>query len=155
VIVNKTDLHDEDTLRRTEDEIRVINAGVRMVRSQYGRVDMDVFGERPAPRLEGQYARCLDPNFSVTTVRITEAVDIDHLAAALEPLRNDVYRVKGFVPSAGGWRYIDLSSGGLTIQPAAPSAPGSLVFIAPPAIQPRIDQLAADIRGGGCASEKG
>lgn len=148
VIVNKIDLHDEDTLRRTEDEIRAINADVDIIRTQYGRVDFDAFGERPVRPPSGHYALCRDPNFSVTTVLLTEAVDVNRLADALRDLGQALYRAKGFVPSHGGWKYVDLSAGGLAVQPAATSFPGSLVLIASPTAQPHIDRLAAEIRGG-------
>lgn len=148
VVINKTDLYDERTLSQTDKEIRRIHAQASIIRAQYGRIDADLLAEVPSQRLEGTYAGCLDPNYSVTTVWLTMPVDIARLSADLDGVRGEVYRVKGFVPSSTGWFYVDLSAGRLTIQPAPASDSGSLVFIAPPQAQARIDRIAKDLGRG-------
>jgi G3E family GTPase len=151
-VINKTDLYDEKTLHETEQEIRRINPNVSVVRTQHGRIEADVLAAAPTQPLEGAYAGCLDPNYSVTTVPLSAPIDVARLSAELEELRDAAYRVKGFVPSLAGWFYIDLSVGRLTVQPAASSGPGSLVFIVPPQAQARIDRIAAGLRAGAYAA---
>lgn len=148
VLVNKTDIYDENRIRETEGEIRTMNAEARIVRTQYGRVELDIFAEAPVRTLEGHYARCLDPNYAVTTAVIGENVDLDRLSADLRALGNEVYRVKGFVPSSAGWVYVDLSAGNLITRPAPAAGPATLVFIAPPQAQPAVDQITAGLRTG-------
>jgi G3E family GTPase len=155
VLINKIDLYDEPTLAQTEQEIRTINARVKAVRTRHGRIDFDILAESLAQPLEGRYAGCLDPNYSVTTVSAAAPIDVARLAADLEGLGDKVYRVKGFVSSLAGCVYIDLAAGRLTVQPAAASVSGSLVFIAQPQAQPAIDRIAADLRGGKYSSRSG
>lgn len=148
VVINKTDLYDEATLQQTEQEVRRINDQASIIRAQYGRIETDILAPAPSQPLEGTYAGCLDPDYSVTTVPLAAPVDIARVSAELESIRNDVYRVKGFVPTSTGWFYVDLSAGRLTIQPAPASDSGSLVFIAPPQAQARIDRIARDLGRG-------
>ncbi len=148
VLINKTDLYNDATLAETEREIRTINARVKILRTRHGRVDIDVFAESSPQPLEGRYAGCLDPNYSVTTIVVDAPVDFTRLATDLGGLGDAVYRVKGFVSSPTGCVYIDLAAGRLSVQPVESPLPGSLVFIAGPAGQPAIDRIAADIRNG-------
>ncbi|MDM8006885.1 MAG: GTP-binding protein [Phycisphaerae bacterium] len=148
VLVNKIDIYDENRIQETESQIRTMNAEARIVQTQHGRVELDIFAEAPVRTLEGHYAHCLDPNYSVTTAVIGENVDLDRLSADLRALGNEVYRVKGFVPSSAGRVYVDLTAGRLTARPASATGPTTLVFIAPPNAQPAVDRIAAGLRTG-------
>lgn len=155
VVVNKTDLYDEATLEQTEEAIRHIKAQALIVRTQYGRINADVLAAVPSQPLEGRYAPCKDPHYAVTTVPLSTPVDITRLSAELDGIRNDVYRVKGFVPSSTGWFYVDLSAGRLTILPAEASDAASLVFIAPPQAQAMVDRIVDAIDSGTYAPDRG
>ena len=113
-----------------------------------GRTEFDIFAESLAQPLEGRYAGCMDPNYSVTTVVVDAPVDVARLASDLGGLGDGVYRVKGFVSSPTGCVYIDLAAGRLTVQPVAAAVAGSLVFIARPQAQPAIARIAADLGNG-------
>ncbi|HPD29821.1 MAG TPA: GTP-binding protein [Phycisphaerae bacterium] len=148
ILVNKTDIYDENRIRETEGEIRTMNAAARIVRTQHGRVELDVFAKTPVRTLEGRYARCLDPNYSVTTAAVNGTVDPERLAADLRTLGDRVYRVKGFVLSSAGWIYVDLAAGRLTTRPAPTTGPATLVFISSPQAQPAVDRIVTGLRTG-------
>ncbi|MGQ9652388.1 MAG: CobW family GTP-binding protein, partial [Phycisphaerae bacterium] len=153
VLVNKTDVYDENLIQEAEREIRAINAQAEVVRTQHSRVDLDVFAEATDRTLEGRYAACMDPNYSVTTVAVNGTVDPERLAENLRTLGDGVYRVKGFVPSSAGWLYVDLAAGRLTTRPVLASSPATLVFISSPQAQSAVDRIAAGLRTGAYAAQ--
>lgn len=115
-MINKCDLHDEQAIAGTEAGIRQINPGIETVRTSHGAAPFDLFsGEGPAD-VEGEMAKCIDPNYAKLAVRLPKAVNIERLGAILNDLGEDLYRAKGFVRVDAGWVYVDHAAGELRIE---------------------------------------
>ncbi len=118
VLLNKTDCHDAATLDTTETVLRGLNATAVLQRTTLGRTDVDLFAPASvAPDIDGDYAKCRDPNYRSEVLSASADVDLDQLAESLRALGDDCYRAKGYLPSEGKLHFIDLSSSGLTITP--------------------------------------
>jgi len=129
-LVNKTDLHDEDALRAVEQEIARINPQATIVRSTYCRSEIDILAGSRQRALEGEYALCRDPNFASVTLFVVEPLELGILLAELDRIKDDVYRIKGFVPVSEGMVYLDVAAGRVshrkTVLSAAPEDRGGL-----------------------------
>lgn len=152
VVINKADLHPEDALADTEAQVRRINGKARLIRALYCEVDLDLFGPGGARGLHGEYAQCVDPNYARASVRLRVEVDIAKLEAAVQPLGDDLFRMKGFVRTPGGMRYVDYAAGALTTLEADGAARDTgLVFVARGAAQERLQELVGRIKAGAIA----
>lgn len=132
VILNKTDLYSAHVLDRTETLIREMQPKAVLWRAVYcgvpigeGKGELSLL--RPAFLSEnaGDYAACADPNFVRLVLKFPSTVDLPKLMEALEELRPQLYRAKGFVPSPEGPIHVDMSMAATTTtletpQPAAP-----------------------------------
>jgi len=155
-LVNKTDLHDEAALRRVEQEIERINPRAKIVRSTYCRSEIDILAAPARLPLEGEYALCRDPNYLSVTVPVEAPLELAPLLAALQRVKDHVYRVKGFVPVSEGMIYVDVAAGRVNHReaavPAEPEdregsgAPGGLVFIFDPQAGELVEGVIADLR---------
>jgi G3E family GTPase len=155
-LVNKTDLHDEDTLRRVEQEILRINSRAKIVRTSYCRSEIDLLAAPARSPMEGEYALCRDPNYESVTVPLERPVDPGPLMAELQRVKDDVYRVKGFVPVSDGMLYVDVAAGRLSRREVAVSAdqedparadgPGGLVFIFAPQARESVEGVIARLK---------
>jgi G3E family GTPase len=152
-LLNKTDLHDEDALRRVEQEIERINPRAKIVRTSYCRAEIDILAAPTRGRLEGEYALCRDPSYESVTLHVVQPLDPGPLLAELQRIKDDVYRVKGLVPVSGGTLYVDVAAGRLSQRevalssdagsPAGEVEPGSLVFIFDPEAGERVEEVIA------------
>ena len=155
-LVNKTDLHDEDALRAVEQEIARINPQATIVRSTYCRSEIDILAGPRQRALEGEYALCRDPNFASVTLFVVEPLELGPLLAELDRIKDDVYRIKGFVPVLEGMVYVDVAAGRVSHREAALSAApqdpeglgafGRLVFIFDPEKSSLVDGAIAELR---------
>jgi G3E family GTPase len=157
-LVNKTDLHGEDALRAVEQEIARINPRAKIVRTTYCQSEIDILGAPARLPLEGEYALCRDPNYLSFTLHLVAPLELAPLLAALDRIKDDVYRIKGFVPLPEGMVYVDVAAGRVShrevVIPAAPDdrddpdAPGKLVFIYDPEASERIEGVIGALRAG-------
>jgi G3E family GTPase len=141
-LVNKTDLYEEESLRRVEQEIERINPRAQIVRSSYCRAEIDILAAPTRGALDGEYALCRDPNYESFTVHVLEPLDLDALLAELDRIKDHVYRVKGFVPVSEGMVYVDVAAGRVSHREVAvsagpedresPDGAGTLAFIFDP-----------------------
>jgi G3E family GTPase len=155
-LVNKTDLHDEAALREVEQEIERINPRAKIIRSSYCRSEIDILAAPERLPLEGEYALCRDPNYLSFTVHLVAPLELGPLLAELDRIKDDVYRIKGFVPVSDGMVYVDVAAGRVSHREAAvpaepqdrkePGAPGRLVFIFDPAASERVEGAIATLR---------
>jgi G3E family GTPase len=157
-LVNKTDLHDEATLRRVEEEVERINPRAKLVRSSYCRSEIDILAAPPRLPLEGEYALCRDPDYLSFAVHVVAPLELEPLLAELGRVKDDVYRIKGFVPVEKGMVYVDVAAGRVSHREVAvpadlqdleeTDAPGRLVFICDPQTSERIEGVIAALRAG-------
>lgn len=150
VLVNKTDLYDEDRLSACEAKIREFNPGVEVLRTQFCRAGIDLLA---APALHsaavGEYAACRDPNYFTRTIHFDAAVALDTIVGELKTIQPHVYRGKGFVPTPAGRMYVDVSAGGVECRPA-PAAEGlcEMVLLAAPQHRPAVESFVRRIQPG-------
>jgi len=155
-LVNKTDLHDEAALREVEREIERINPRAKIIRSSYCRSEIDILAAPERLPLEGEYALCRDPHYLSFTVHLVAPLELEPLLAELDRIKDDVYRIKGFVPVPDGMVYVDVAAGRVSHREAAlpaepqcreePGAPGRLVFIFDPEASERVEGAIATLR---------
>ncbi len=130
VLINKIDLFTPDEVDAAEQIVRTINPAATTMRTVRCSVDLELFAGARVRGLEGEYALCADPNYARFAIDFTEPVNADELRAELEAVRDEVYRAKGFVPTAEGLAYLDMSAAALTLEPASvpDGAPGLVVI---------------------------
>ena len=155
-LVNKTDLHDEAALRELEQEIERINPRAKLIRSSYCRSEIDILAAPARLPLEGEYALCKDPNYLSVTVFVEAPLELEPLLAELRRIKDDVYRIKGFVPVSDGMVYVDVAAGRVSQREAAipsepegrggPGAPGRLVFIFDPQASELVEGVTAELK---------
>ena len=139
-----------------EQEIARINSQAKIVRSSYCRSEIDILEGPREGMLQGEYALCRDPNYLSFTVHLVAPLEIEPLLAELNRIKDDVYRIKGFVPVPDGMIYVDVAAGRVSHREAAvpaepqdreePGAPGRLVFIFDPEASERIEGAIATLR---------
>lgn len=145
-LLNKTDLYPLDKVAETERALRDLNASLEIMRTSFCAADIDLLAPRRVQRLDGQYARCADPNYEVITCTVDRTVDTNALTAALGGLCDVLYRAKGYFPAAAGLQHLDASPSGLTVRPAPrPDLPPRLVFILRPGARARLEPLLANL----------
>jgi G3E family GTPase len=132
VLVNKTDLFDEETVARTEAAVLAIQPRAELHRTVQCAADIDLF---PATRrergLDGEYASCADPNYSRFILRRDTPVDLDWLLAEIASVRDDLYRAKGYVLTTEGMRFLDVSPAAVTSRASSePKVQTEVVMIA-------------------------
>ena len=155
-LVNKTDLHDEASLQEVEQEIARINPQAKIVRSSYCRSEIDILAGPRERALQGEYALCRDPNYLSFTVHLVAPLELEPLLAELDRIKDDVYRIKGFVPVSEGMVYVDVAAGRVSHREATlpaepgdregPAASGKLVFIFDPEASELVDGAIATLR---------
>jgi G3E family GTPase len=151
ILLNKVDLHAPATVAKVREKLAAINLQATVLRCTRAAVDPAVvLADGAAARLaqvDAAYGLCKDPRFERETLLLERPVEMRDLRAALESAGEGLYRAKGFVLTAEGWRYADWSAGALDVQPAPPAAASELVFIWSPSAPPAsLDKLRA-LRG--------
>ncbi|MFA5190128.1 MAG: GTP-binding protein [Verrucomicrobiia bacterium] len=129
ILINKTDAYPATLIGQTEAAVCEINPAVTPVRTSHGAADVELFGTRFAGVQGGELAQCSDPNFASFTVLLDRGLDLDRFRAALEAVKEDIYRIKGFVATAGQRFHLDYSASGLRVEETAEQRPSELVFI--------------------------
>jgi G3E family GTPase len=130
VLLNKCDLYAEEQLAATEQAVRRINPGVRLIRCAKGAADFALFGGEPLPDgLRGEYALCRDPRYETFTTAHGEPVDPAALERLVREHEEAVYRVKGCIGTADGPIHFDYSKAGFSVRAAQPRTPRGLAWI--------------------------
>lgn len=143
ILINKADLHDEPAMTAAETELRNINPDAKLLRTTHCNVDMEPLDPFAARPVDGGYADCRDPHYHDVTVTLDKAIDLPAFQAAVEAMGDAVFRVKGVVPTEGGWRFIEYAGGRWADD--RPAEPGDLAIIGHGAAADQIDALAAKL----------
>jgi G3E family GTPase len=146
VLLNKTDLHSAAMLEQAEAAIHSIHPAVPIERTSYCRTELDVFGTRPPVAAHGELAACVDPNYVTLDVPLTEELDLDRLRAAVERVRDEVYRIKGFAAVGGRRCRVDYCSTQWNCQEVAGGPLPGLVFIVRGPCSPAVHELIRTLR---------
>ena len=119
VLLNKIDLFGSDEVDEAETIARKINPDAPVMHTVRCAAEIDLFAGAGTRGLVGDYALCADPNYARSSVDFHEPVDVYELVRALRRHKDDIYRVKGVVPTADGYAYIDMSAAELTVEPVS------------------------------------
>ncbi len=150
LLLSKSDLFDPDTLRAIENELKTLAPGAVIHRTVACAVDIDLFAPRAAREDDGDYAKCVDPNFARLHAVLPGEFDEAAFRRALEPVRDDIYRIKGWVLRDGAAHYLDFSPSGLCVTPGTPGeAELGLVIIAHGPAADRVQTFASALKAGG------
>jgi G3E family GTPase len=141
VLLNKTDHHSSAMVEQAEAAIRGIHPAVPIERTSYCRTDVDVFGTRPPVAAHGELAACVDPNYVTFDVPLTAELDLDRLRAAVERVRDEVYRIKGFADVGGRRCRVEYSATQWTCEEIDGDPPPALVFIVRGPCSPAVREL--------------
>jgi G3E family GTPase len=129
VLLNKTDAYPAALVESAAEVIRDIQPRARILRTQYCRAEIGLFGASGPRTGAGEYARCRDPRFETVSARLPGALDVVAFRSAVESLADDVYRIKGFADVDGRRRLLDFSSSGFQLRDVADAGAPELVFI--------------------------
>lgn len=130
IIVNKTDVCDEPRRAELTAQLHELNADAAYCFTEFGNADIDLFSGFAKVDVEGDYAKCRDPNYTSFTVAFDEHTDLAALQQAMERVADDLYRAKGFVPTKDGILYVDWAAGHFRSEPyAAQPDQAEMVFI--------------------------
>lgn len=152
VLINKMDLYEEVRLRETEKRVRAINAVAAIARTAFCNIEYDVLTRLRPPcacGMSGSLAPCRDANYVQFDLALTAPLNLGWLKTEVEGLSDELYRVKGHVPTPEGLYYVDYSASGLVVERVADSsAPADLVFIARGGAHARTAALAQQLESG-------
>lgn len=129
VLINKQDLHPAATIEEAEARIESIHPGLRTQRCSRCRIDLDPFAPGEGGPLAGDYAPCADPNYTRFTLS-GDGTSPGDLESGITELGDDIYRLKGFIRSAGETHYVDYAGEGLEVRSARDTSDPGLVVIA-------------------------
>jgi len=120
VLVNKVDSVSAELKDQTISAVSAINPAVEVRVCSFGRYDLELFPGRGDRKMQGEYAKCKDPNFHTETLEL----NVRDLAELERLLRENeaVYRAKGSVVIGGIRRGVEFSASGLVLSPALDEA---------------------------------
>ena len=122
IIINKVDLHNQESIEKTVNAMLEINPNARLINCSFGETEFDLFAAKNKSRnLQGEYAPCKDPNYETCTINFDKDLNIDKLTRQILKIKDELYRVKGFIPSNGKSYYFDYSASGITCTEATKS----------------------------------
>ena len=107
ILINKTDIYSEETLKKVIDLIHSINEKATIERTIYAQITLDLFSGTSCSSSSGTYASGADTNFATAIAQTFEPVNVDRLLRAINTLQQELYRAKGFLKSETGAVYLD------------------------------------------------
>lgn len=115
VLINKTDLNSPEKTDETERLLRDINPAAEQIRTMRCNAEIDLFAVHAPRGLQGEYAKCRDPNYE--TFVTEQPFDGDVLERFVLEHKEHIYRVKGTLSD----EFFDYSVAGVirTPQPGA------------------------------------
>ncbi len=118
VLINKADCNSPEKIEETLADIQEINPSAERIQTVQCDVEIDLFSEHAPRGLQGEYAKCRDPNYE--TFVTEQLFDAEKLEAFVLEHADDIYRVKGTLAD----EFFDYSTAGVirTPQSGATSA---------------------------------
>ncbi|WP_425448360.1 CobW family GTP-binding protein [Dethiothermospora halolimnae] len=111
VIINKTDLIDNDTANRIKEKIKEINNRVKIQTSAFGKIDYNFLDEDLLETgMIGSEDTTNTPENKPKTLNLTfdGTVKKEDLNKFLDNIKKDTYRIKGFFRLEDGWNQVDV-----------------------------------------------
>lgn len=122
VLINKTDVNPPAKTSEASALVKEINPATDCIQTVQCSVELDLFAQHLPRGLQGEYAKCRDPNYA--TFVTEEPLDGDALEAFVLKHADDIYRVKGTLAD----EFFDYSTAGVIRTPMPGAAP-SLAWI--------------------------
>lgn len=117
ILLNKTDLYNEIELTECEASIREISGSVPVRRTQFGAIEIDLWGGvSAAQQLVSGYAKCRDPLYDTFTTEQTKLPDLNRLRDQMLAKKDDLLRVKGYLHTGNGTVYLCYTQAGLRLR---------------------------------------
>ncbi len=117
VLINKTDCNPPDKIEETVEVVHGLNPSADRIQTVQCDLELDLFAEHAPRGLQGEYAKCRDPNYETF---VTEtAFDGDALEKFVLEHTDDIYRVKGTLSG----EFFDYSTAGVIRTPQPGSIP--------------------------------
>jgi G3E family GTPase len=131
IIVNKTDLHDTNTVDSTSGAVRKINPKAQIMTAVNADIALNLFNPAAVRTsdLHGDYAKCKDPNYETITLTISQTIAPQELQQRLTQAENDIYRLKGPILTTEGPRFIEYTKSGLTLNQIDDAGDRTIVMI--------------------------
>ncbi len=130
VIINKTDLYDEQAVAEIESALIDIKGDVCLHLAVDADVDLDLFSPPAAERLlHGDYAKCKDPNYESITIMVNREVDVEEMRSKVLLVEDDLYRLKGYLPIGNGMGFVEYTKSGFTVTPVDDDHDSAVVII--------------------------
>jgi G3E family GTPase len=118
VIVNKTDLYSDAIVAETATAVNEINPRAALHKCINADITLNMFESPVSERLlQGDYAKCKDPNYEVKTIKVGRSLDIEELRSRLLAVEDKIYRLKGYLPTTAGTVYAEYTKSGFTTIP--------------------------------------
>jgi len=133
VLLNKADLHAPKIIAKVRDKIREINPRATVIRCVRGAVDPAIIladgVSLRAEQVDAAFGVCRDPRYEREVVVFQNPVRLKELCEEVAAAGDGLYRVKGFVETNEGWKYLDWSAGVLSGGAAEPHQASQLAII--------------------------
>jgi len=113
VLINNTDCNAPEKNEKTDDLVRGINPTAQRIKTIRCAAAIDLFAEHAPRGLQGEYAKCSDPAYSVFVT--DRPFNGNALEAFVLACADDIYRVKGTLTD----EFFDYSAAGITRTPRA------------------------------------
>lgn len=111
VLINKTDRNAPDKIIEADTLVREINPAAERIKTVHCEVSVDLFADHAPRGLQGEYAKCRDPNYA--TFVTEQPFNGTTLAAFVMAHASDIYRVKGTLSD----EFFDYSTAGVIRTP--------------------------------------
>lgn len=122
VLINKTDRNAPEKIAEADTLVLEINPAAERIQTVRCEVEIDLFAEHAPRGLQGEYAKCRDPNYA--TFVTEQPYNGTTLAAFVLAHADDIYRVKGTLSG----EFFDYSTAGV-IRTPKPGAVSKLAWI--------------------------
>ncbi len=117
VLINKTDRNPPEKIAETDALVRQINPAAERIQTVHCEVSVDLFAEHAPRGLQGEYAKCRDPNYA--TFVTGQPFNGTALAAFVLAHADCIYRVKGTLEN----EFFDYSTAGVSRTPQTGAVP--------------------------------
>ncbi len=117
VLINKTDLIDEDKLKVIVDKIRAINPKVGITSIVQGIVDFDQLDMTYYPIKDEMTTNTVDNKPKNIVIKFKNEPEMAQLELFLKNMGSHFFRIKGFVEMKSQWYKVDLVNDSIDIVP--------------------------------------
>jgi len=101
VLINKTDLADEEQLQTTRNIIKTQRPDATVFETSFGRVENDWLDMICKQNINNDFSHTADINLHKLSIRVSEDLSLYEFTKFLEMIAEDTYRIKGFVRLSG------------------------------------------------------